>query len=549
MLRALGCALGFAALAAGQATVTFHSSIDGSEQPYALYAPKSLDAARRYPLVVSLHEEESNHVANLKHIFGVPTRYGETGLQTLTTLPTLRDVGFLVACPFARGTMGYQGIAEQDVYDVLADVKRRYPVDEDRVYLTGASMGGGGALWLALTRPDIWAAVAPVCPDPFPGTNELASNALNLPIRFFHGEQDPAVPAEVSRQWQRRLLTLGSPVEYIEFPGVRHNAWDFAYRNGAIFEWFGQFHRNRDPDHVRFTATSARYRAAYWVRLDGVPSNAAASIDAVRTAGGVRIQTQNVDGFTLSPWQGGIAPLAQRPARINREVRSNDFPESTAVKSLTVDGTPMRLKPGAPLHFTRTSKGWAQTPGVEDAAVRGPILEAVNGRQIYVYGVDDPQGRKDAERAAAWSNSRVRINLTLPVKSDKEITDEDLASADLILFGNRQTNRLIARFGASFPLELDPGAADYGLLFVAPIGKRLALVSSGRSWWSGADESSRGGYRYAPAQYRLLSTFGDYILFKGGLAQVLAEGRFDTSGKVPPEAAGALKAAGTVTVR
>jgi len=204
---------------------------------------------------------------------------------------------------------------------------------------------------------------------------------------------------------------------------------------------------------------------------------------------------------------------------------------------------------GAPLHFTRTSKGWAQTPGVEDAAVRGPILEAVNGRHIYVYGVDDPQGRKDAERAAAWSNSRVRINVKMPVKSDKDITDEDLASADLVLFGNRQTNTLIARFGASFPLELDPGAADYGLLFVAPIGKHLALVSSGRSWWSGADESGRGGYRYAPPQYRLLSTFGDYILFKGSLPQVLAEGRFGADGKVTPGAAGALKAAGTVTVR
>ena len=84
---------------------------------------------------------------------------------------------------------------------------------------------------------------------------------------------------------------------------------------------------------------------------------------------------------------------------------------------------------------------------------------------------------------------------------------------------------------------------------MAPTGRHLALVSSGRSWWSGADESGRGGYRYAPPQYRLLTTFGDYILFKGSLAHVLAEGRFDASGKVPAEAAGALKAAGTVTVR
>jgi predicted esterase len=526
MRKALGCALVFAwftfsRIAVGQTAATFVSTVDGSEQPYALYVPKRLDPARRYPLVISLHEEESNHVANLKHVFGVPARYGETGIQAMTSMPALRDVDFIVACPFARGTMGYQGIAEQDVYDVLADVKRRYPVDDDRVYLTGASMGGGGALWLALTRPDVWAAVAPVCPDPVPGTAELASNALNLPMRFFHGEQDPAVPVDVSRQWQRRLLNLGSPVEYIEFPGVRHNAWDFAYRNGAIFEWLGTIRRNRDPEHVRFTVADGRYRSAYWVRLDALTGNRPAGIDAVRTAAGIRVQTQNVAAFTLA----------------------------ASVKSLTVDGAPLRLKPGAPLAFVRTASGWSQSGAPEpEPRVRGPIVQAVNGRHIYVYGVNDPQGRKNAESAAAWSNSRVRINLALPVKADKDVTEQDLASSDLVLFGNAQTNTLIARFAADLPLTLDPGAADYGLLFVAPVGRHLALVSSGRTWWTG-DDASRPGYRFAPPQYRLLSTFGDYILFKGSLTQVLAEGRFDANGKVPAEAAAALRSAGTVTVR
>jgi hypothetical protein len=74
-------------------------------------------------------------------------------------------------------------------------------------------------------------------------------------------------------------------------------------------------------------------------------------------------------------------------------------------------------------------------------------------------------------------------------------------------------------------------------------------VSSGLPWWTGADDVNRGGYRFAPGQYRLLSTFGDYILFKGSLANVLAEGRFDRNGKVPPDAAAKLEAAGTVTLR
>src|ERR1035437_6719376 len=152
MAKVLACALAAAAMLGGQTVVTYRSTADQSEQPYALYVPKSWDSERRYPVVVSLHEEESNHAVNLKRVFGIPARYGETGLQALNMPAVTRGVSYLVACPLARGTMGYQGIAEQDVYDMLADVKRRYPVDEDRVYLTGVSMGGGGALWLGLDR-------------------------------------------------------------------------------------------------------------------------------------------------------------------------------------------------------------------------------------------------------------------------------------------------------------------------------------------------------------------------------------------------------------
>jgi pimeloyl-ACP methyl ester carboxylesterase len=183
---------------------------------------------------VSLHEEESNHVVNLKRVFGVPPRYGESGLQALSTLPMLREVDYLVVCPFGRGTMGYQGIAEQDVYDVLADVKSRYSVDEDRVYLTGSSMGGGGALWLALTRPDVWAAVAPVCADVFPGTADLAPNALNLPVRLFHGDSDPFVRVDPRANGSggcSRWIARWSISNFGRTPQWQ----DFAYKNGSIF--------------------------------------------------------------------------------------------------------------------------------------------------------------------------------------------------------------------------------------------------------------------------------------------------------------------------
>jgi hypothetical protein len=510
---------GTAALMAQPAALTYRSSIDNTDQPYALYVPKGLDRLHKYPLVIGLHEEESNHVLDLKHIFGVISRFGESGLQAATSFPPMRDEEYIVACPFGRGTMGYQGIAEQDVYDVMAEVKRRYPVDEDRVYLTGSSMGGGAVLWMALTRPDLWAAVAPVCAATVPGSEELAANALNVPVRLFHGELDPAVTAESSRQWQRRLLAAGVSVDYIEYPGVRHNAWDVAYRNGSIFDWLGKYTRGRDPNHVHFATRLGRYNTAYWVRIDGFAPGALATIDALREAGAVRVQTKDVDVFTLT----------------------------TAAKSVTIDGAAMRLRPGAALSFSKAGGKWTQAHAAA-ALPGGPIVEAVNGRHIYVYGSGDEQGHRNAEAAAAWSTVKVRINLKLPVKSDEEVTDDDVASSNLVLFGNARTNRLIARLAPQLPMELNPGAADYGLLYLASAGKHYVLVSSGLPWWTGSEEVQRGGYRFAPEQYRLLSTFGDYILFKGGLKNVLAEGRYGRNGKVPAETVAKVLGTGTVSV-
>src|SRR5438270_8942 len=143
---------------------------------------------------------------------------------------------------------------------------------------------------MAETRPGVWAAVAPVSAAIIPGTEDFTPNALNLPIRLFHGDQDPAVPVASSRQWHRRLLDAGAPVDYVEYPGVRHNAWDFAYRNGAIFAWFSQFRRNPNPDHIHFVTRSPRYNSAYGFRLDSFPTGQLAAIDATEA----RFQTQNL---------------------------------------------------------------------------------------------------------------------------------------------------------------------------------------------------------------------------------------------------------------
>ena len=545
LLLALCCALLSAQLLTpGPQVTVFLSDVDDTDQPYGLYLPKKFDPARKYPLVISLHGAGSNHRLNLRRVFGQGNRPGERDPQATRYFPPLKDVDFIVASPLARGTMGYQGLAEKDVYDVLADVRKRFPIDEDRIYLTGLSMGGGGTLWLGLTRPDVWAALAPVCAAVPQGAEDLAHNLLNLPVHLFHGDQDTAVKVDVSRKWHKLLLDLGAPVEYVEYPGVKHNSWDNAYKDGAIFDWFAKYRRNRFPDRVRFATRAHKYSSAYWVQLDGLAPGTLASIDARFAAPNrLEITTQRLDGFSL---------------------KLDGHPKFTKARPLeiTLDGAPHKLKAQGPVSFTRAGTGWQvgrYTPaaGAKRPGLEGPIGEAISARHIYVYGTEGGPGaeelrrrREQAEQAANWSSPRSRLLLNLRVAADQEITDTDLAGANLVLFGAQETNRLIARFAPRLPLELKPeAAAEYGLLLVAPAGERHLLVSSGLPWWTGADQVKRPGFRFLGATFRLLMGFPDYILFKGSLENVVAEGYFDPNWKLPAAEAEKLRASGVVEVR
>lgn len=531
------------ALPAGSQVLTFRSEIDGPDQQYALYPPKDFDPSRKYPLVVSLHGADSNHRINLRRVFGIDPRSAEIGAGETRHPAGLREVDFFVASPLARGTIGYQGIAETDVYDMLADVKRRFPIDEDRVYLTGLSMGGGGTLWLGLTRPDLWAALAAVCPAAPPGSDELAGNALDLPVHLFQGDADPVVPVAATRDWQKRFLALGVRVLYTEYPNVRHNAWTNAYKGGAIFDWFHPLRRNAHPQTVRFATRHYKYRAAYWVELDELTPDQLATIEATFSSPNhVEVKTNGVDGFTLR--------LAGHPM----------FSAARPI-AVTVDGARVKVKTAPQLSFSRGEKGWR--PGRREPAagekrpgLEGPIAEAWSGRHIYVYGTagspapeELAERRATAQTAAEWSTPRSRVLYSPRVAADKDVSAGEAAAANLILFGTKETNLLIAKFAPSLPLALNAGAADYGLVYIAPEGNRYLVINSGLPYWKGDDEIKLPGWPFVPRPYRLLLSFPDYVLFKGSLANVIAEGSFDRNWRLSRDAAARMKSSGAVEIR
>jgi len=531
----------------GPQVLTFYSRIDDSDQLYGLYLPRKFDPAKAYPLVVSLHGSGSNHRLNLRRVFGKGNAPGESDVQASRYFPALPYVEFIVASPYARGSMGYQSIAEQDVLDVIADVKKRFAVDEDRMYLTGLSMGGGGTLWFGLTRPDLWAAIAPVCAGR-DGMLSLAPNALNLPVHLFHGDADKLVPVERSRQWHKEFLALGVPSEYIEYPGVDHNSWDLAYKDANIFRWFSQHRRNHLPDRVRYVSQQYRYRSAYWVELDGFTPGTPASIDArFSDVNVLDIETSRLDGFTLK--------LAEHPkVQTGRPLR------------ISVDGQKLETAVRNTISLLRSKDGWQfgryePTAGEKRAGAEGPIMEAVSARHLYVYGTADspaPEELKRRERealfAANWFGSRpqARLAVSFFAAADKDVNLEQGRAPDLVLFGTKETNRVIRSYAGRLPLELKTASPDFGLFFIAHFDGRNLLVNSGLPYWTGIEQIVTANARvrlYAPNQLLVRTDYGDYALFKGSITNIVAQGRFDRQWNVPAGDAEKLEATGAVIVK
>lgn len=536
-------------LPAGPQVLTFHSSIDDTEQPYGLYLPPDYDGTQPYPLVVMLHGAGSNHRLALRRVFGKSNANGETDVEASRYFPEWEPEDFIVVSPLARGTMGYQGIAEADVLAVVADVKRRFSIDENRTYLTGLSMGGGGTLWLGLSYPDMWAAIAPVCPAPPEGTAPLAPNALNFPVYIFQGGADPVVRPEMVREWVDRFKAADVDVRYNEYPGVGHDSWVNAYRDQAIFDWFRQFERNPFPDRVRFVTQQYKHNKAYWVTIDAFNLDSLAEIDArYLNPNELSISTNHLMAFSL-------------------RLKGHPFYRAGQPLLLNIDGQALRAAPADQLSLQRQGNKWMVATlrlagPTKKAGLEGPMSEVLADRHVYVYGTGGnptPQQiearRAQAIKAADWSYYRGeflgRVKVFPRVLSDKEVRPSDLREANLVLFGDSTTNSVIAHYSDRLPLQLPAAAAgNLGLAYVFPVGERLVLVNSGISIMDAPDSEKviDGLSRYAsPAIVLALKKFDDYVIYAPD--RVLASGRFNNQWQLAPVQRQALQAAGALLKR
>ncbi|MFW6043593.1 MAG: dienelactone hydrolase family protein, partial [Marinilabiliaceae bacterium] len=513
--------------------------------------PEDFEPEKTYPLVVMLHGAMSNHRLALRRVFGKTNLPGESDAEASRYFPDWEDRKYIVVAPYARGTMGYVGIPEEDVLEVIKKTRQDFNIDRNRIYLTGLSMGGGGTLFIGLSRPDLFAAIAPVCPAPPPGTFDLLENALNLPVSVHQGGSDPVVRPEGTRQIVDELRNIGTLVEYNEYPEVQHDSWANAYADGKIFDWFDKIERDPFPDRVRFATKWYKYRSAYWFRIDKLTPGTRSRVDAEFTGPNqLKVDAENLDAFTL-------------------DLKGHEKFKHDEILEVVINGEEVSSLPKYEHSFSREDGEWGSNRYhapvmAKKQGLEGPLDEVLNGRHVFVYGtlgIEDEkeyQRRKDeAFEAADFSvtfggDYHQESTINPRVIPDQEVSSFDRQHSNMILIGDHTTNSIIAELKDELPVHLKDTTGNYGLVYIYPHNGNYMVVNSGIPFWDSRfvndqkDDNQTtttfGGKKGA----RALQGMKDFELYKDSNSNVTIEGYFEHDWSLPEEAREKMEETGVV---
>jgi len=428
----------------------YRSEIDKTLQPFSLYIPQNYNPEKKYSLVVQLHGYSGNDYEGGVH------------------LANLAPSDMLIVSVYGRGDVYYESLAEQDVLDVMDIIMNNYPIDPDRVYITGNSMGGLGAWKIAQRYPDRFAALASF--SGWTGT-QLLDNLGNLAIFIAHGEYDTEVPVHMDRNAAEILKKAGYNVTYYEIAGGAHSAWNgWTSTNDPqkLFDFFRSYTRNPSPEHIKVVIPTVRYGRHYWVAVSELDTAADADYEYKKASlfesGSIpenmpmpgKIEAQRVGNSEIKVMTSRI-----RAFSIDLSLSGIDLSKTARI---IIDGQKLEIRPSMKnISFSIRPDGiWEISSNDSDAKIARHDGDGVAGLfmkpVIIVYGTMDIKRKEileaGARQLADWSwTEEIPIGVkagSFRVKADTELTERDIAENNLILIGNAKENSITSRIYEAF---------------------------------------------------------------------------------------------------
>jgi len=509
------------AKATGPLVLGYRSRIDDSVQPYGLIVPDDWKPGDQTPRPIYLwFHGRGDTLSEVAFIAG--------------RLKAKRDFAPAQAFElhlYGRWCNASKFAGETDAFEALADVQRRYAIDPQRIAVMGFSMGGATAWHLGAHHAGLWAAVSTGAGFAETQTyariydagkefipwweevlfrlynaTDVAANFSNVPLVVYSGELDAQIQS--AKIMKEALAKEGLEMEWLIGPGVGHKYEPETKKEVARrMADYVQKGRQLLAPRVRFATYTLRYHQMKWITLDALERHwERAEIDAeLVDEGTFRIRTKNIAAFTIA-FPPGPAPLDKtHPPRVvidEQELVGPAVKEGWTASFRMTAGKWSSVGPVPPP--ARTREDTRPTPLAKRHGLQGPIDDAFMDSFIFVR----PTGQALNDKVGAWAQAELDRAIVewrkvfrgdVRVKDDTAITAEDIAQANLVLWGDPGSNRLIAQLLPQLPLQWTrdglvlgtqrASAADHAPIFIYPNPanpRRYVVVNSGFTFRTGA---------------------------------------------------------------
>jgi predicted peptidase len=193
---------------------------------YLLFLPKDYEkSAKQWPLILYLHggSPRGEDISQMK-------RWGLTGkVEADPNFP------FIVVSPQCHSGEIWTDV--DALASILDEVASNHRVDPDRVYVTGHSMGGRGALYAAYRMPDRFAAVVSLAPVSL--ITAWGGKLANIPLWLLHGTNDQFTPLKEVEELVRAAETAGGHPQLTVLPERDHYILD-VYDRPDLYKWIAE---------------------------------------------------------------------------------------------------------------------------------------------------------------------------------------------------------------------------------------------------------------------------------------------------------------------
>ncbi len=243
----------FDGLSAGWTLLKYESS-KSYQLPYQIYMPDNFDASKQYPVLLFMHglgsvgtngEHITQAVAQIVNNIAKSDKYKN---EVIIIAPQHPRGQQWVDTSYKPGTYDFDKTpiskcleAAKELFDYAFD---ELPIDRDRVYGYGNSMGAFATVYLAMTYPDLYAAIVPVA-----GGYDASKASLikDIPAWFFHGDADTTVNIKGANDIVKNLQDLGAQnVKYTLYKGVGHatqGCFVAAANTPGLLDWLFAQHK------------------------------------------------------------------------------------------------------------------------------------------------------------------------------------------------------------------------------------------------------------------------------------------------------------------